>query len=79
MGGSKKLALVIYTKPGCPYCQQAREYFDSKGMFFVEYDAQNDRARRAEMFEYSDGDPTVPCIVEDGKYLGSGWGKPPRG
>jgi hypothetical protein len=27
----------------------------------------------------SGGDPTVPCIVKDGKYEGSGWGDPPRG
>jgi hypothetical protein len=31
------------------------------------------------MLEFSDGDPTVPCIVEDGVYMISGWGKPPRG
>jgi len=74
-----KLALVIYTKPGCPYCQQARDHYNSKGISFLEYDAQNDRARRAEMFSFSGGDPTVPCIVENGKYVGSGWGDPPRG
>jgi uncharacterized protein (DUF1800 family) len=37
------------------------------------------RARRAEMFQFSAGDPTVPCIVEDGKYVQSGWGDPLRG
>jgi glutaredoxin 3 len=73
------MALVIYTKPGCPYCQQAKEYYAAKGIPFIEYDAQNDRARRAEMLAYSGGDPTVPCIVQDGVYLGSGWGNPPRG
>jgi glutaredoxin len=73
------LALVIYTKPGCPYCQQARDYYNSKGIPFIDYDAQNDKARRAEMFSYSNNDPTVPCIVEDGKFIGSGWGDPPRG
>ena len=73
------MALVIYVKPGCPYCQQARDFYNSKGIKFTEYDAQNDRARRAEMFAYADGDPTVPCIVEDGNYIGSGWGTPPRG
>jgi hypothetical protein len=46
---------------------------------WTEYDAQNDRARRKEMLALSDGDPTVPCIVEDGAYVGSGWGTPPRG
>jgi len=73
------LSLVIYIKPGCPYCQQARDYYNSKGLPFVEYDAQNDRARREEMFKYSDGDPTVPCIVENGEYVRSGWANPPRG
>lgn len=73
------MALVIYTKPGCPYCQQARDYYDSKGIPFTDYDAQTDLAHRAEMLSFSDGDPTVPCLVEDGKYKGSGWGDPPRG
>ena len=73
------MALVIYTKPGCPYCQQARDYYNSQGEPFTDYDAQNDPARRKEMFAYADGDPTVPCIVRDGVYVGSGWGTPPRG
>jgi glutaredoxin len=73
------LALVIYTKPGCPYCQQARDFYNSKGIPFTDYDAQNNRARRAEMLAFTSGDPTVPAIVEDGKYIGSGWGNPPRG
>jgi hypothetical protein len=48
-------------------------------MPFIDYDAQTDRARRTEMLSFSGGDPTVPCIVENGKYKGSGWGDPPRG
>lgn len=73
------MALVIYTKPGCPYCKQAMDHYNSEGISFVEYDAQNDRARRKEMLEYSGGDLVVPCIVQDGQYIGSGWGDPPRG
>ena len=73
------MALVIYVKPDCPYCQQARDYYNSQAIEFTEYDAQNDRARRKEMLAFSDNDPTVPCIVEDGVYVGSGWGTPPRG
>ena len=76
---TEEVALVIYTKPGCPYCQQARDYYDSKGIVYTDYDAQNDRARRAEMFRYSGDDPTVPCIVENGKHVQSGWGDPLRG
>jgi glutaredoxin 3 len=77
--GGFKLSLVIYTKPGCPYCQQARDYYNSKGISFVDRDAQTNRKYRAEMFKYADGDPTVPCIVEDGKHKQSGWGDPLRG
>jgi len=73
------MALVMYTKPGCPYCQHARDHYKAAGIPFVEYDAQNDKARQREMLGFSDGDPTVPCIVENGVYVGSGWGDPPRG
>jgi glutaredoxin 3 len=73
------MGLVLYVKPGCPYCQQARDHYTAEGVKWTEYDAQNDRARRKEMLAYSGGDPTVPCIVRDGQYVGSGWGDPPRG
>ena len=73
------MSLVIYTKPGCPYCQQARDHYNAKGIAFTDYDAQNDKARQREMLQFSGGDPTVPCIVQDGKFMGSGWGDPPRG
>jgi glutaredoxin 3 len=73
------MALVMYTKPGCPYCAQARDYYNGKGVGFTEYDAQNDKARQREMLEFSGGDLVVPCIVENGEYIQSGWGTPLRG
>jgi glutaredoxin 3 len=73
------MSVIMYTKPGCPYCQQARDHYNENNIVFTEYDAQNDLARRKEMFAFSGGDPTVPCIVENGVYIGSGWGNPPRG
>ena len=33
------MSLVIYTKPGCPYCQQAREHYSAKGIAFIDRDA----------------------------------------
>ena len=78
-GGDEAVALIIYTKPGCPYCQQARDYYNSKGITFIDRDAQTNKQFRAEMFKHSGGDPTVPCIVKDGKYVQSGWGDPLRG
>lgn len=73
------MALVIYTKPGCPYCQRARDYYNENGIEFTEYDAQNDKRAQDEMLAVSGGDLVVPCIVENGEYIQSGWGDPPRG
>lgn len=73
------MALVMYVKPNCPYCQKARDYYNENGIEFVEYDAQTDPQRREEMLEYSGGDLVVPCIVQDGEYVQSGWGNPLRG
>jgi glutaredoxin 3 len=69
----------MYVSPACPYCREAREHFDRRGYPYTAYDAQNDLARRKEMFVYTNDDPTVPAIVVDGRYVQSGWGKPPRG
>ncbi len=73
------MSVVMYVKPGCPYCQQARDHFNANGIDFVEYDGQNDIARQREMLEFSGGDLVVPCIVENGEYIQSGWGNPRRG
>lgn len=73
------MALVIYTKPGCPYCQKARDFYAGNNIAFTDYDAENDAARKREMLAFSGGDLVVPCIVENGEYVQSGWGNPPRG
>ncbi len=73
------MSLVIYTKPGCPYCQQARDHYNEKGVKFTDHDAQNDKQRQKEMLDISGGDLTVPCIVMDGEHVQSGWGSPLRG
>ena len=71
--------LELYEKDSCPYCQQARAFYDSRGVAYVVHDAQRDRGARRRMFELSGNDPTVPAIVVDGAYVQSGWGDPPRG
>ena len=73
------MSIVIYVKPDCPYCQRARDYYNENNIPFIEYDAQNDKARQREMLGYTGGDVTVPAIVENGEYVQSGWGDPPRG
>ncbi len=65
--------VVMYTKPGCPYCAKAKNWYRENGISFTEKNAQENRDFRAEMFAFSDGDPTVPVIVEDGKLKQIGW------
>ena len=69
----------LYVKATCPYCREARAYYDGRGIAYIVHDAQNDRAARKRMLAYSSDNPTVPAIVVDGAYVRSGWGDPPRG
>ena len=63
-------ALVIYTKPGCPYCSRAKALLERKGADYQEIVASNDPALKAEMVEKSGGKATFPQIFIDGKHVG---------
>ncbi len=65
--------VLIFTKPGCPYCARAKDWYHDHGIPFTEKNAQDNREYRREMFGYSDGDPTVPVIVVDGRLKQIGW------
>ena len=65
--------LTIFTKPGCPYCQKAREFYNERGIPFEDRNAQDNLEYRREMLRITDGDATVPVIVEDGKLKQIGW------
>ena len=65
--------VVIYTKPGCPYCAKAREHYTQKGIEFEDRNAQDNMAYRKEMLSITNGDPTVPVIMENGRFKQQGW------
>lgn len=65
--------IVMYTKPGCPHCARAKAFYDSQGISYLEKNAQDNLEYRAEMFRFSNNDPTVPVIVEAGKLKQIGW------
>lgn len=67
------MSIVIYTKPGCPHCAKAREFYTEKGVSFEDRNAQDNLIYRNEMFALNGGDPTVPTIIEDGKLKQVGW------
>ncbi|MET4682166.1 glutaredoxin 3 [Brevundimonas faecalis] len=62
--------VVIYTKPGCPYCIRAKALLDRKGAAYTEIVASNDPEKKAEMVERSGGAATFPQIFIDGKHVG---------
>lgn len=65
--------VIIYTKPGCPYCAKARSWYRTQGVAFEERNAQDDPVFRREMLRFSSNDPTVPVIVVDGELKQVGW------
>ncbi|MEK7817935.1 MAG: glutaredoxin, partial [Actinomycetota bacterium] len=41
-------AIVIYTKPGCPFCAAAKEDLNSKGIEYTEHDVTADENAKEE-------------------------------
>jgi glutaredoxin len=61
----------MYVKPGCPYCQQARESLTGQGLDWEERDATSSQVWREELFRHSGGSGVVPTIVSaDGVQVG---------
>ena len=62
------MKIEIYSTPTCPYCVQAKEYFRSKKLEFVNYDVSLDQAKAEEMVKLS-GQMGVPVIKIDDKIM----------
>ena len=62
--------IVVYTKPGCPYCYAALSLLKKKGAAYTEIVASNDPEKKAEMVEKSGGRMTFPQIFIDGRHIG---------
>ena len=53
----------MYVKPGCPYCQSAREHLAAEGESVEERDATKNPAWKAELMGYTNNRGMVPTIV----------------
>lgn len=62
--------IVIYTKPGCPYCIAAKGLLDRKGAKYEEIIASNDPAKKQEMIQRSKGRMTFPQIFIGERHIG---------
>jgi glutaredoxin len=62
------MSAIMYVKPGCPYCQAAREHLAAEGEEVQERDATVNADWKAELMGHTAGRGTVPTIVwEDGR------------
>lgn len=62
-------AIVVYTKPFCPYCERAKALLDRKGAAYEEVVASMDPGRREEMRQRS-GRTTYPQIFIGDRHIG---------
>lgn len=68
----------MYVKPGCPYCQAAREHLAAEGEDVEERDATQNSEWKAELMGYTNNRGVVPTIVGEGRKVQVGF-PPGRG
>lgn len=61
------MALELYGTPSCPYTAELREDLEWKAEEFTEYDVESDAPALARMLVLTDGNRTVPVLIEDGR------------
>jgi glutaredoxin 3 len=64
---------IMYVKPGCPYCEQARQALRADGTEFEERDATTRADWKAELMRHSHGSGMVPTIVVGDEVETVGW------
>ncbi len=67
------MEIKIYTLSYCPYCAAAKDFFDSRGINYVEYeiDGNEEEEFRRLKKEYNiKGEVTAPQIIINGKRIG---------
>lgn len=62
--------VVIYTKPFCPYCADAKALLKKKSVSFTEIDVARDREAFQTMVRRSGGRTTVPQLFIGETHVG---------
>ncbi len=58
----------LFIKPGCPWCDEAIDWLDSRGIRYTKLNVNGDAAAREEMLELT-GQTKAPSIDVDGHIL----------
>lgn len=67
------MALELFGMRSCPYTAELREDLEWRGLEFVEYDVESDPWALGRMLKLTQGQRTVPVLVEDGRIKQVGW------
>ena len=59
------MGVVLYTKPGCPYCTTARNELIARGAEYEEIDVTAVPGAQERLAELTLGGTMVPVIVEE--------------
>jgi glutaredoxin len=60
------MAVILFSRPDCPYCDAARRYLDDRGDPYEERDITVDPEAEQAVAAITGGPLTVPITVEDG-------------
>lgn len=63
--------VVLYTKSYCPFSKECKEFFDKKGVQYVEKLVDSDPATLAEMLAKSGERQDTPQVFINGHHIGS--------
>lgn len=65
--------LELFGGGSCQYTVEMREQLLWDEREFTEYDVEVDAAARARMIELTNGQRTIPVLVDDGRVIQIGW------
>jgi glutaredoxin 3 len=57
--------VIIYTKPGCPYCAAAKLDLEARAIDYEEIDVYTTPGARETLAELTGGMNVVPVIIEE--------------
>ena len=55
--------VIVYTKPGCPYCAAAMKDLEGRGVSYEEVSTENNPKALEEVKRLSNGEGIVPILV----------------
>lgn len=62
------MRVILFTAPGCPWCNRAKRYLRERGISFKEVDISRNPSAARDLIRMT-GQSGVPVIVIDGKVI----------